>query len=327
MQLHALSDLHLGSALNLKALQELSPHPDDWLILAGDMGETVEHLRTGLEILTPKFAQLIWVPGNHDLWSIDPSDRPLRGEYKYRRLVEVCREFGVLTPEDPYPVWPGFADEDDNHPPVVIAPLFLLYDYSFRPEDVVETDAVSWAGASGIRCGDEDLLDYVPHKSRQGWCALRVQLAEQRLAEATANGERVILVNHWPLREDLLTARNIDSFSLWCGTRMTEDWHLRFNAEAVIYGHLHLPGTQFRDGVRFEEVSLGYPPEWDGELGIEAKLRQILPVPVEQTRFSPHLSDADAALPVEQVEAGADHHSAAGEGGDIGNVAEHEIAE
>ena len=325
MKLFALSDLHLGSAINLRALENLEPQSEDWLILAGDVGETQEHLRAGLKIVTEKFAQVIWVPGNHDLWSIDPSDRPLRGEYKYQRLVEICREFGVLTPEDPYPVWPGGAEK--GQPPVVIAPLFLLYDYSYRPDDVADADAVEWAGADGVRCGDEDLLDSVPHRSRKDWCSLRVQLAEQRLAAATANGERVILVNHWPLREDLLTARKIGSFSLWCGTKKTEDWHKRFNVEAVIYGHLHLPGTQFRDGVRFEEVSLGYPTEWDGALGVGARMRQILPVPVEQTRFAAHLEGADTAFAVEQVEPGADHDRAAGDRREVGDVAENEIAE
>jgi hypothetical protein len=29
-----------------------------------------------------------------------------------------------------------------------------------------------------------------------------------------------------------------------------------------VYGHLHIPRTTWYDGVRFEEVSLGYPAEW-----------------------------------------------------------------
>ena len=54
----------------------------------------------------------------------------------------------------------------------------------------------------------------------------------------------------------------IPRFSIWCGTRLTENWHLRYRAEVVIYGHLHIRGSYRRDGVRFEEVSLGYPREW-----------------------------------------------------------------
>ena len=279
MKLLAISDVHLGSALNQKALEAMDFHPEDWLILAGDTGETVEHLKLALEILVPKFAQVIWVPGNHDLWSIDPADRPLRGEDKYRRLVEVCRQFGVLTPEDPYAEWPGQSEDGSS---ILIAPLFLLYDYSFKPSSVAEEEVLEWADAFGGRASDEELLDAIPHRSRKEWCSQRVQLAEAKLQAAADAGHKLVLINHWPLREDLLTARKIGGFSLWCGTRETEDWHTRFNAEAVVYGHLHLNGTQIRDGIRFEEVSLGYPSEWDNELGVDAYIRQILPPPAAE---------------------------------------------
>ena len=101
---------------------------------------------------------------------------------------------------------------------------------------------------------------------------------EPRLAEAAARGPLVI-VNHFPLRRDLAVLPRIPRFSIWCGTRLTEDWHLRYRAEAVVYGHLHIRGSYRRDGVRFEEVSVGYPPNWDQSLGIEPYLRQILPHP------------------------------------------------
>lgn len=60
---------------------------------------------------------------------------------------------------------------------------------------------------------------------------------------------------------------------------MTEDWHIRFRALAVVSGHLHMRATRWRDGVRFEEVSLGYPRQWEVSRGVGEYLRQILPVP------------------------------------------------
>jgi hypothetical protein len=45
---------------------------------------------------------------------------------------------------------------------------------------------------------------------------------------------------------------------------------------------LHIPSTRFRDGVRFEEVSVGYPRQWPHERGLERKLREILPGPVRE---------------------------------------------
>jgi 3',5'-cyclic AMP phosphodiesterase CpdA len=276
MKLYAISDLHLANRVNREGLLAMPAHPEDWLIVAGDVGERESHLHFALSVLAPRFRQVIWVPGNHDLWSLADEAEPLRGEEKYQRLVKICRGYGVLTPEDPYPLWP--SDEGDG-PGFLIAPLFLLYDYTFRPDDVPPEEAVSWAEESGVLCSDEYLLKPDPYPSRPAWCEARVRATERRLEAAVATGRRLVLVNHWPLRSDLVQLRRIPRFSIWCGTRLSEDWHTRFNAAVVVYGHLHIKGTHFRDGVRFEEVSLGYPRDWSQDLGVAPYLRPILPLP------------------------------------------------
>ena len=101
MKLYAISDLHIGHATNRQALEELPSYPDDWLILAGDVGETLDHLRYALSLLTRRFAQVIWVPGNHDLWTI-PSQKTssdsLRGDAKYAALVSSASEGAIARP-------------------------------------------------------------------------------------------------------------------------------------------------------------------------------------------------------------------------------------
>jgi hypothetical protein len=88
-----------------------------------------------------------------------------------------------------------------------------------------------------------------------------------------------VLVNHYPLVRDPTRVLRYPEFAQWCGTERTADWHRRFRAATVVYGHLHIPRTTWHDGVRFEEVSLGYPREWRAR-GLPAELlRQILPVP------------------------------------------------
>ena len=44
MKLYALSDLHVGYRENLLAVGELKAHPEDWLILCGDVGDTLEQV-------------------------------------------------------------------------------------------------------------------------------------------------------------------------------------------------------------------------------------------------------------------------------------------
>ena len=139
---------------------------------------------------------------------------------KYEAVVEACRRIGVVTPEDPYVVWP-------EEPRCVIAPLFLLYDYSFGPDSVGPEGAAAWAAETGIRCADEHYLAPDPYPSRAA------------------------------------------------------SWHRRYRAKVVVAGHLHVRTTDWIDGVRFEEVSLGYPRHWRRERGVDGYLREILPGPRE----------------------------------------------
>ena len=178
----------------------------------------------------------------------------------------------MLTPEDPYAVWRDAGTE------YLIAPLFVLYDYSFRPSYIPLEQAVEWASEAGIICADEVLLHPEPYASRSDWCRARCLYTEARLQAATAQ-RPLVLINHFPLRRDLARLWRIPRFSLWCGTQYTEDWHVRFPVAAVVYGHLHIRGTHLRDGVRFEEVSLGYPNDWHQPKGLQYYLREILPGP------------------------------------------------
>jgi len=270
VKLYAISDLHVGFDANRVMWKALGSHPADWLILAGDLGETEEHLRFVLQIATARFGRVLWVPGNHELWTLPHDVLGLRGEARYRRWIEVCRELGVVTPEDPYVVWPGHG------PPCVLAPLFLLYDYSFRPDHVTADGALDWARASGIECADEVLLYPDPYPSRTAWCHARCAATRARL-DAIPADHRTILINHFPLRRELAQLPAIPRFSIWCGTRLTESWHVDYRAQAVVSGHLHIRSTRWIDGVRFEEVSLGYPRQRPRAAALEDYLREILP--------------------------------------------------
>jgi 3',5'-cyclic AMP phosphodiesterase CpdA len=249
-------------------------HPDsasDWLLVAGDVGELMADIEWALGTLSERFATVVWVPGNHDLWTHRREPVPLRGQERYLRLVELCRRLGVVTPEDPYPVWRGAGG------PARVVPLFLLYDYSFLPVGAAtKAEALALAYQAGVVCTDERYLHPDPYPSREAWCRARVELTERRLAELDP-GMPTILVNHFPLVREPTRILRYPVFAQWCGTTRTAGWHTRFNAAAVVYGHLHIPLTTWYDGVRFEEVSLGYPREWQRRHRPPGLPRQILP--------------------------------------------------
>ncbi|MFI9359477.1 metallophosphoesterase family protein [Kitasatospora sp. NPDC053057] len=279
--LWAFSDLHVNHPLNRQLVEGLRPESDqDWLIVAGDVSETVAEVERTLELLSRRFAKVLWAPGNHELWTPAGDPCTLRGEERYRHLVELCRGLGVVTPEDPYPVWQG-ADG-----PAVLAPLFLLYDYTFRPKGAAtKEEALAVAHEAGVVCSDEFMLHPDPYPSRDAWCRARVAATEHRLSTELGDLPSV-LINHFPLLRQPTNLLTHPEFAQWCGTELTADWHLRFRARAVVYGHLHIPRTTHHDGVRFEEVSIGYPREQRRRGGlIRGVLRQVLPTPPDPDRW------------------------------------------
>jgi 3',5'-cyclic AMP phosphodiesterase CpdA len=271
-KLLGISDLHVAYAENRAFVEALRPESDeDWLLVAGDVGEKVADVEWALGVLCDRFARVVWVPGNHELWTVKDDPVRLRGDHRYRHLVEMCRGLGVLTPEDPYPVWDGPGG------PVTVVPLFVLYDYTFRPPGVAtKEEALARAYDAGTVCNDEFLLHPDPYPSREAWCRDRIAGTEARLA-ARDPDLPTVLVNHFPLTREPTRILRYPEFTQWCGTEATADWHVRFRAQAVVYGHLHIPRTIWQDGVPFVEVSVGYPREWRRRGGPQGP-RQILPL-------------------------------------------------
>lgn len=270
----AVSDLHVGYPENKRMVDGLrATSESDWLIVAGDVGEVFADIEATLRTLRERFAVVIWTPGNHELWTHRNDPVRLRGEDRYRRLVRMCTDMGVLTPEDEYPVWRGRGG------PVAVVPIFQLYDYTFRaPGTDTKEASLRAAYESGVVCSDEVMLHPDPYPDRESWCRARLDQTRRRLARID-DTMPTVLVSHWPLVRQPTELLRLPQFAQWCGTVHTADWHRRFRARVAVYGHLHIPRTTHYDGVRFEEVSLGYPREWRRRGQPPALPRRILPEP------------------------------------------------
>ncbi|WP_257161748.1 metallophosphoesterase family protein [Corynebacterium cystitidis] len=240
--LWAVSDLHVTFEQNQAVVDKLAPtHPEDWLIVAGDVAEKIPDVVRAMKPLAQRFATVIWVPGNHELFN-RRTDR-INGKARYRALVGELRALGVVTPEDPFPVFGG----------VTVCPLFTLYDYSFRPLGLSAQQAIARAE---VVLDDE--IAIAPYVDVQQWCAERVEYSRERLDRV--RGETV-LVNHWPLVVEPTRRLRVPDIALWCGTEATRDWAVKYHARVVVHGHLHIPVETVVDGVPHIEVSLGYPFE------------------------------------------------------------------
>ncbi|MDR2280763.1 MAG: metallophosphoesterase [Gordonia sp. (in: high G+C Gram-positive bacteria)] len=272
--LWAISDLHVSHRGNEQILDQIRPtDPGDWLIVAGDVAERTDDIVDTLRRLAARFAKVVWVPGNHELYTTAKDPLQIFGVARYDYLVQACRDLGVVTPEDIYPLF----DPGDGSDPVRVVPMFLLYDYTFRPEGTTTTlQALAVARERNVVATDEFLLSPEPFGTRDAWGRARIDATRTRL-EAIDPNEKTVLINHWPLRREPCDALMYPEFALWCGSELTADWHTRFNAVCSVYGHLHIPRTTWYDGVRFEEVSVGYPREWKRRGLPHPLLRPIVP--------------------------------------------------
>ncbi|WIM67810.1 metallophosphoesterase [Corynebacterium breve] len=236
--LWAVSDLHVTFAANQAIVDKLSG-PHDWLIVAGDVAEKIPDIVRAMKSLVQRFAKVIWVPGNHELFN-RKSDR-INGKARYRALVGELRAIGVVTPEDPFPVFG----------PVTVCPLFTLYDYSWRPLGLTAKQAIERAT---VVLDDE--LAISPYVNVEQWCRERVEYSQARLDEVSGP---TVLVNHWPLVVEPTHRLRSRDVALWSGTDLTRDWAVKYRAQMVVHGHLHIPAETRVDGVSHVEVSLGTP--------------------------------------------------------------------
>ena len=143
---------------NRAIVEGLRPASDgDWLIVAGDVAERVDDVVGTLTLLRERFATVVWVPGNHELWTRQKEGVGLLGE---SATATSCRSAAppVCSPRRTLPVW------TDEGGPAVVAPLFLLYDYSFLPDGTATAEeGLAAAYTAGVVCTDEHLLAPDPY--------------------------------------------------------------------------------------------------------------------------------------------------------------------
>ena len=83
--LWAISYLHTGHTGNKPVTESLHPaSPEDWLIVAGDVAERTDEIHWSLDLLRKRFAKVIWVPGNHELWTTNNDPMQIYAAYLNR---------------------------------------------------------------------------------------------------------------------------------------------------------------------------------------------------------------------------------------------------
>lgn len=240
MRVFALSDIHVDYDVNLQWVRHLSrvDYVNDVLILAGDVSHRPALLSECLTALAQRFRQVLFVPGNHDLWILDDPDG---GDsfLKFARVRETVLACGASM--EPLQWGPWF-----------FMPLLGWYDYSFG-EPGAQLKQV-WADFRACRW---------PAHMGAADVAARLDALNPH-AVAPPPGSRVITFSHFMPRPDLIPAfvpsqhRMLDPV---LGSTRLETALRKFRPEIHVYGHSHINRSVMLDGVRYVNNAFGYPQE------------------------------------------------------------------
>ena len=105
--------------------------------VAGDVATANAVTRQALLLLKARFEEVIWCPGNHELWlPAAPNDATLRGYPddslgKLMSLIDLCVECGVRVGPTTLPGTPGTARGEKKNADVFVAPVLGWYDDAF----------------------------------------------------------------------------------------------------------------------------------------------------------------------------------------------------
>lgn len=228
MRIYAISDLHADFRRNRELLERIPAreHRNDALIVAGDIGDSVALVSDVLASLRERFAELFFVPGNHELWV---RNDPRTSLEKFHAVRDACARVGVRTE----PARAGGA---------WVVPLFSWYHPSFD----VHAE------------GDESTLEAWSDRYFCRWPegTERVDLlfAAMNRPHLRSYDAPVVSFSHFVPRPELVPPvrwLRFKGLPLVAGSTEIEA-QLREAGSAVhVFGHTHIPEDRVIGGVRY----------------------------------------------------------------------------
>lgn len=243
MRIYAISDVHADFRENRRLLERIPAreHRGDALIVAGDVADGLPTIGETLGMLRERFAQVFFVPGNHELWVRgDPRD----SLEKFQAVLDACRAADVrTTPARAGGAW--------------VVPLFSWYD----------------AGFDVLGEGDASTLEAWSDRYFCRWPAGLGRVDRHFLALNEPHVRRydapVVSFSHFVPRTELLPPvrwLRFKGLPLVAGSVEIDAQVRRLGAAVHVYGHTHIPGDQVLHGVRYVQNHLR--EEGSGEGGL-----------------------------------------------------------
>jgi predicted phosphodiesterase len=239
MRIFALSDIHIDYEVNKKWIANLSTvdYRADVLILAGDVTDALQLLDWCLTTLAARFKQVLFVPGNHDVWVIRDGHEK-NSLQKFQEVAAVVESSGASM-------------KSFRATGVSIVPLLGWYDYSFgEPSEELKSmwmdyRACRWPNGFGVR-------------------EIAAYFAGLNLHHSAIEGEKVITFSHFLPRIDVMPSFIPKDRRLLypiLGSTLLEQQLRRLNSSMHVYGHSHVNRNVTLNGVSYVNNAFGYPQE------------------------------------------------------------------
>ena len=238
MRVWTVSDLHIDYAENAEFVRSISigPFLDDILIVPGDLTHDFTMLKEYLILLKDRFAQVLFLPGNHDIW-IHNDDYKDSIE-KFNAILKFCKQEGIET---------KYTTSD-----VSIIPFYGWYDFSFgHPNEQIQR---AWRDFKRCRWPFpfEDVNLYFL-KLNESWCSDSIIPSKIKIsyshflpfAKLVPSGVPPIVRSLIPVMGSISLGEQIK----------------QFQPNLHIYGHSHLNRKAFVDGIRCLNNAYAYPRE------------------------------------------------------------------
>ena len=239
MRVFALSDLHADYPENLAWLQTLSgeDHQEDVLVLAGDVSDNLALLEQVLGQFVRSFGQVLFVPGNHELW-VRNGDYDCSLE-KYRHINRLCHKLGVITDV--------FSNDG-----LSLVPLLGWYDFSFGEPDKYLRRA--WRDFRACRWPDH--LDSP--------AAITDYFLELNLPRLAERNDTVISFSHFlpslAVMPERIPIHRRRVYPVLGSDRLGEQVRV-LGPDLHIYGHSHVNQAISLEGTTFINNAFAYPEE------------------------------------------------------------------
>ncbi len=233
-----ISDIHIDYKENRNWLDSLSHYDyiNDGIILAGDVSENITLIEEAFQILSSRFKEVFYVPGNHDLWV--RFDNEINSFMKFQKIKKVADNYGIHM--KPFSL--GCLS---------IIPLLSWYDYTFGEPDKELIN--SWSDYFACR--------WPKGKDMNEINDFFISMNHEYLK---TKNEKIISFSHFMPSISLLPSfipSNKRFIYPVMGSALLMEQIKKLGSFLHVYGHSHINVHVKKEGVVYINNAFGYPHE------------------------------------------------------------------